>query len=398
MNLYDHKIAFAERQEKISAICGSTFHDYDHFARSVPISKKLRTNGGEQQQNDVNGARMPALIGATSGSSGKMKPVRIQLKNGGNSISASERNFIYRLRERQVISSHDVVGNLFTINLFSTLHQSASDIIRYCQGSIVPIGDIALLSRDHFLFLQDTGINVLFGVPATIIQFVEAMLAAAVPLNIEKVVFTGEKLRPVQARWLHSRLGPTLSIVGLYGLSECGFLGLMNHQTFDEYTLFNDDFFFEQDPLHGLLVTSLDPCTNNRLIRYPTGDGVELAYHNPQLHMRILARKDLMFNFIGNLISVESIAATVAESLPESSIQLVIRSENDQQELLLLNVAGENLQMQQIQRIAQQLRARPEFAEAYQKQRGRVEVQMVAENAFILSSRGKHQFIVDERE
>ncbi|CAH6333717.1 AMP-binding protein [Pantoea agglomerans] len=398
MRSYDHQPTFVEQHNRISIISGSTFRDYEHFARSVPISKLVRMHEVEGKQGDDSSANLPSLIGATSGTSGKMKPVRIQLKNGGCSVSASERNFIYHLRERRVFFPQDVVGNLFTINLFSTLHQSACDIVKYCQGSIVPVGDIALLTRDHFLFLQEVELSVLFGVPATIIQFVEAMLSNKVPIGIKKIVFTGETLRPSQAEWLRSRLGRTLSIVGLYGLSECGFLGLTDAQDCDEYTLFNDDFFFEQDPVHGLLVTSLDPSAKNRLIRYPTGDGVELTFHNKQLKMRIMARKDLLFNFVGNLISVESIAATVAESIPESFIQLVIRSEKGQQELLLVNVAGKNLQTQQLELIAQKLRARPELAEVYQKQRGRLEVHSVAENAFVLSARGKHQFVVDERE
>ncbi|WP_210523988.1 AMP-binding protein [Pantoea ananatis] len=398
MSSYDHQLAFDEQQVRIATICGGKFLDYDHFARSVPISKLLGVHEVDRIQGDASGALPPSLIGATSGTSGKMKPVRVQLKNGGSSVSASERNFIYRLRERGVFSPLDVVGNLFTINLFSTLHQSACDIVRYCQGSIVPVGDIAMLTRDHFLFLQEVGLSVLFGVPATIIQFVEAMLSKNVSIYIKKIVFTGEPLRPSQAEWLRSKIGMKMSIVGLYGLSECGFLGLTDSQDSDEYTLFNDDFFFEQDPLHGLLVTSLDPSANNRLIRYPTGDGVELRYNNKQLRMRILARKDLSFNFVGNLISVESIAATVEESISESSIQLIIRSEKDQQELLLVNVSGKNLQTHQLQHIAQQLRARPELAEAYQKHRGRLEVHAVAENAFVLSARGKHQFVIDERE
>lgn len=398
MNIYDHQSAFVEQHDRISIISGSTFRDYDHFSRSVPVSKLVRRHKVKGITDATNGALLPSLIGATSGSSGKMKPVRIQLKNGGSSVSTSERNFIYRLRERRVFSPEDVVGNLFTINLFSTLHQSACDLVRYCQGSVVPVGDIAMLTHDHFLFLQEVNLNVLFGVPATIIQFVEAMLATKVSIRIEKIVFTGETLRPSQAAWLRNQLGQTLSIMGLYGLSECGFLGLTDAQDCDEYTLFNDDFFFEQDPVFGLLVTSLDPSANNRLMRYQTGDGVKLTFHNKQLKMQILARKDLLFNFVGNLISVESIAATVTESIPESSIQLVIRSEKNQQELLLVNVAGKNLQKHQLQSIAQQLRARPELAEAYQKQRGRLEVHAVAEKAFILSARGKHQFIIDERE
>ncbi|RMO17454.1 Indoleacetate-lysine ligase, partial [Pseudomonas savastanoi pv. phaseolicola] len=71
-------------------------------------------------------------------------------------------------------------------------------------------------------------LNVLLGVPSTILQFIDAMQQHGVHIDIEKVVFNGEGLKTFQKKIIREAFGEQVSIVGVYGSSEGGILGFTN--------------------------------------------------------------------------------------------------------------------------------------------------------------------------
>lgn len=258
---------YAKMQPRITAITGCQAFDYTAFRDSVRMSSHVYSTTGDSgslTQRDPAAEQIPMLLGATSGTTGAMKMISVRLKSSKDAVSASEHNLIHNLRSRQVFSAGDVVGNLFTINLFSSLHYSACEILKHCRAHVVPVGDIALLQKNHFDFLAEIQLSTLFGVPATLVQFVETMFRLGVPLAIKKVVFTGEPMLAAHEKYLREVLGDDLRIIGLYGLSECGFIGMSVEGYHNKYLLFSDDFFFEYDDKKGLLVTSLDPDASRK--------------------------------------------------------------------------------------------------------------------------------------
>ncbi|RAW93236.1 MULTISPECIES: AMP-binding protein [unclassified Photorhabdus] len=395
---YDSELFYLRERERLVVITGYRAFDYQEFRQVVPISKRIYPPVAMNTMlNSAMSDAFPMLIGATSGTTGAMKVVRTTLKTGGGSISTSERNFIRRLKEKRIFTEKDVIGNLFTINLFSSLHHSACEIAKYCHASIIPIGDIALLYQCHYHFLAEAGLTVLFGVPATIIQFIESMIRQEIYLPISKIVFTGESLRESHEKYLRSILGAEITIIGLYGLSECGFLGISTDRH-SHYELFLEDFFFEYDDQLGLLVTSLDPGASFRVIRYPTGDNVNIVNQDNTLYLTDIERNLGEFNFMGNIISHKKLANFIENQLPDALIQIVLSSDADVREHLVVRICSEQLNNDNLKCLQEQVRQIPELYEVYSKQRGTISLIKSDERDFSLSPRGKHMLLIDNRE
>ncbi|OSN08331.1 hypothetical protein AU512_13635 [Lonsdalea iberica] len=338
------------------------------------------------------------LLGATSGTTGAMKIVSVRLKSSKDAVSSSEHNLIHNLRARQVFSPGDVVGNLFTINLFSSLHYSACEILKHCRAHVVPVGDIALLLKSHFDFLAEIRLSALFGVPATIVQFVETMINLGVPLAIKKVVFTGEPMLVAHENYLREVLGDDLRIIGLYGLSECGFIGMSVEGQHNQYLLFSDDFFFEYEDKKGLLVTSLDPDASRKLVRYPVGDMGKLSVENNDIYFQDIKRNAVDFNFMGNLISHEKIFKIINRRLPDAIVQIVLSLSADRQEIMDINICFEVSHDLDLSELEDEICHLPDIYEAYMKNRGRINLTVVEYNALLFSPRGKCLLVCDARE
>src|SRR5476649_2754049 len=334
---------YAKIQPRIAATTGCNAVDYTAFRNSVRISTLFYSTTGDSgrlNKSDLAAEQSPMLLGATSGTTGAMKMISVRLKSNKDAVSTSEHNLIHNLRSQQVFSAGEVVGNLFTINLFSSLHYSACEILKHCRAHVVPVGDIALLLKSHFDFLAEIQLTVLFGVPATIVQFVESMISLKVPLAIKKVVFTGEPMLIEHEKYLRHVLGDDLRIIGLYGLSECGFIGISLRDQHNKYTLFSDDFFFEYENKKGLLVTSLDPDAPRKLVRYPVGDTGKLSIEDNEIYFQGIKRNSFDFNFMGNLISHEKIFRLIYQRLPDATVQIVLSLSAERQEIMDIKICS----------------------------------------------------------
>ena len=392
---------YAKMQPRITAITGCQAFDYTAFRDSVRISSHVYSTTGDSgslTQRDPAAEQIPMLLGATSGTTGAMKMISVRLKSSKDAVSASEHNLIHNLRSREVFSAGDVVGNLFTINLFSSLHYSACEILKHCRAHVVPVGDIALLRKSHFDFLADIQLSTLFGVPATLVQFVETMIGLGVPLVIKKVVFTGEPMLAAHENYLREVLGDDLRIIGLYGLSECGFIGMSVEGHHNKYLLFSDDFFFEYEDKKGLLVTSLDPDASRKLVRYPAGDRGKLFVENNQLYFQGIKRNALDFNFMGNLISHEKIARIIKKKLPEAIVQIVLSLSAERQEIMDIKICCGLSHAVDLSELEDEICHLPDIYEAYMKKRGRINLTVVEYNALLFSPRGKCLLVCDTRE
>ncbi|HAU2960483.1 TPA: AMP-binding protein [Salmonella enterica subsp. diarizonae] len=392
---------YAKMQPRITAITGCHAFDYIAFRDSVRISTDVYSTTGDNgslTQRDPVAEHLPMLLGATSGTTGAMKMVSVRLKSSKDAVSSSEHNLIHTLRARQVFSPGDVVGNLFTINLFSSLHYSACEILKHCRAHVVPVGDIALLLKSHYDFLAEIRLSALFGVPATIVQFVETMISFGVPLAIKKVVFTGEPMLVAHENYLREVLGDDLRIIGLYGLSECGFIGISVEGQHNQYLLFSDDFFFEYEDEKGLLVTSLDPDSSRKLVRYPVGDMGKLSFENNDIYFQGIKRNAVDFNFMGNLISHEKIFKMINRRLPDAIVQIVLSLSEDRQEIMDINICCDVSHDLYLSELEDEICHFPDIYEAYMKNRGRINLTVVEYNALLFSPRGKCLLVCDVRE
>jgi len=262
---------------------------------------------------------------------------------------------------------------------------------------VVPVGDISLLEHTHFDYLKDAGLAVLFGVPATIIQFVEHMALLGHSIPIKKVVFTGEPMLPAHIKYLRKLLGNGLQIFGLYGLSECGFIGMSLKDDPNCYQLFDEDYFFEYTPDNGLLATSLDDQLTSTLIRYPIGDFGDLTLGNGKLYFKSIKRKPIEFNFMGNLISHRLVASRINTIARIPTIQIVLSLTDELLELMTIRLAVEHLDHNVLADIEKSVSELPEIYEAYMKNRGMISVVVDDLKDFDYSARGKLLLVSDKR-
>ncbi|SIO94759.1 AMP-binding protein [Vibrio spartinae] len=394
MTDYNCATSFMAHRAELEQTTGISYTCYEEFSKSVIAGSQLPMEWVAHNKRDYSG---PMLLGATSGTTGQLKCIKVALKSRNDSVSPSEHNLIVNFRTHGVFCPGDVVGNLFTINLFSSLHYSACEILKNCKSSVIPVGDISLLGQTHFDYLNDVGLTVLFGVPTTIIQFVEHMERLGRSIPIDKVVFTGEPMLPAHTKYLRRRLGDELQIFGLYGLSECGFIGMSLKDDPNCYQLFDEDYFFEYTSDDGLLATSLDDQSTSTLIRYPIGDFGDLTLSNGKLYFKNIRRKPIEFNFMGNLISHELVASRINAIARIPTIQIVLSLTDELQELMTIKLCAEQLDHNVLANIERNVSEIPEIFEAYMKNRGRISVVVVSLNDFEYSARGKLLLVCDKR-
>lgn len=377
-------------QPRLTSIIDREIDEYSSFCNIFPVGSKIN-------EERLLSTEASWLLGSTSGTTGNLKPVAIVLKYDKSKVSSCDRNFIYNLRRNQIFTPQEVVGNLFTINLFSTLHYCACDILKFCYANIVPVGDISLLRKSHFDFLFAIKLTSLFGVPATIVQFVETMVTLGVKLDIKKIVFTGEKMLTTYEKYLREILGKDLQIYGLYGMSECGFIGLSEMNNCSEYKLFSDDYFFEYDKKYGLLVTTLDANASNILIRYPTGDKGVLFVKNDNIYFNSIKRSAIDFNFMGNIISHEKILNLIHEKMPNATVQIVLSIADDRKEILDIRICSEQLNDDSLRYLKDLILDLPDIYEAIAKNKGIVKLSAIFHEDLLLSKRGKFIPVYDMR-
>lgn len=202
----------------------------------------------------------------------------------------------------------------------------------------------------------------------------------------------------VHENYLREMLGADLRIIGLYGLSECGFIGMSAEGRLNRYQLFSDDFFFEYEDKRGLLVTSLDPDASRKLIRYSVGDIGTLSVENGDLYFEGIKRNAIDFNFMGNLISHEKIFKIINQRLPDVIVQIVLSLSADRQEIMDIKICCEVFHDLDLSELTEEIYHLPDIYEAYMKKRGRINLTLVEYSDFLFSSRGKCLLVYDARE
>ncbi len=376
-----------------------TVASYEEFTAAVPPT-------GPEAYAGLAGAALaqhpstPWYVGGSSGTTNKAKLVLSRVPAFGTKPSDEERALVGELLRRRIFRSGDVVVNGFTVGLFSLLHHAMNRILEACKVSIVPLGAPDEENIESQLrFLSACKANVLVATPGTLVQLAHAVARTGIRLPVERVVFTGERLGHVKAGVLESAF-PGVIIRGLYGTSECGFLGVGEEQA-GAYELFEDSFLFESDGDGRLFITALDPGLPVPILRYPPGDKVELQCGQGRALLRRIDRTNLDFNFMGNLVELVRLRSVVSSVLeledPVFEVELRTKADGrDQMTLRVLGLADER--QSRLETVQSRVRQLPEIREAFEKNAGTVDVVAGGEVAdAALSGRMKQRHIIDLR-
>lgn len=184
------------------------------------------------------------------------------------------------LRKGDRVANLFYAGELYASFLFITrsLDQSPMEVLQF------PISGGTHPSRIEE-FIGEYGINVIAGVPTTILSFVEYILKNSERhLSVEKILYGGESMYPDQKEFLKGVLpGVKISSIG-YASVDAGLLGYADetcvdnqHRVFGSATVMeiidraSGEVIREQGRMGDLIVTNLTRMLMP-VIRYPVGD------------------------------------------------------------------------------------------------------------------------------
>ena len=371
--------------------------DLDTFRRSLPIMTGTDYAALGRTAYARRGDT-PVYLGGSSGTSGKSKLVLSRILLPGQRPGPHDIALITDMRRSGLAGPGDVFANMFVVASFSILHHGMNKILEACQATIVPVGALQPDAPEAQVeFLVACGVNALTGTPGALLQLAKAVRATGRSLPIRRILYTGEAFGPSK-RALVARVFPQARIVGLFGLSEVGFIGLET-ETDGEYRIREDAYFLETAPDGRLLVTSLDPHQMVPILRYAAGDRATLTRSGASAWLRGVDRIGLDFNFMGNLIELAAVrdVTRTAIGIADAEIQVTLSSDASGGDLLTVGIVGDPLDAAKLDRARTVLLSLPELREAIEKQAGDVEVRCLPADTLTLTSRQKQQLIVDRR-
>ncbi len=337
-------------------------------------------------------------VGGSSGTTGKSKLVLSRIPARGVGASEQEVALIRTLRQRGHAGPGDVFANLFMVGHFSILHHGINKMLEACQSTIVPVGTLpAEAPWVQVDFLRGCGVNALAGTPSSIVQLANVLRMTGRHLPIRRILYTGEGFGAAK-RALVASVFPEARIVGLYGLSETGFMGIET-ATAGVYEVQRGAYFLETDAQDRLLVTGLDATQTVPILRYATGDRTLLTQVGDTVLLRGVERTGRDFNFMGNLIGLSCVQGSIARTsgLAEPEIEIRLTTDGIGRDILTVTLFGDANDSAACARMRDGLLLIPELREAIDKDAGDVLVECRPPEQFTLTPRQKQKIIIDDR-
>ncbi|WJF91517.1 AMP-binding protein [Paraburkholderia bonniea] len=293
--------------------------DYATFCQQVACETAV-----DLKQRVLRQMRSGALRGvtlhATSGTSGAAK---LLLHAGADKDrQASYGRTLCDTLGGMMFAPGDTVVNLFTAGGFSLLFDGCNRMLEALGANIIPLGRLDTYGAQLQALLEWLALaqpNVLLGTPTSVLHCLEVTRAHGLVLNIEKIVFSGEAFSQARRAQVHE-CWPQARIFGLYGQTETGFIGYATPECDAAHYHVFDDWFFLEACEQQLLVTSW-ANTALPLLRYQCSDRVRLHLASrcrcgrPGARLVLGGRSDTRFNYAGNLISTEVLAARIQATL-----------------------------------------------------------------------------------
>lgn len=254
------------------------------------------------------------------------------------------------LKDGDRIANLFYAGELYTSFIFlnDSLQNSDANVLNFPIGGAAPFEFIV-----HTL--QDYAVNVLLGVPTTLLHLAEYVRDQGISLSIDRCYYGGEAMYPDQ-RDLLARVFPGISVLtvgyasvdaGLlgYGDPSCGF---NEHRSFGETTILEiiDDSTglpIEEVGREGRVVVTNLTRTLMPVIRYPAGDRAVWvdAPGTPDRRFRLLGRSEegaRVGPMTLNYDDIHAILENYHETIGVTGFQLVV-THQDRRDLLTLRIA-----------------------------------------------------------
>lgn len=369
---------------------------YNDFAAAIPLMTKEDYVKTSWALWDAKGSER-FFIGGSSATTGNPKLILTRVPPKDSAPNEMDRALVRLLRTERFIRDGDVVANLFGVVHFSLLHHAMCRIAEPCRANVVPVGSLEQGSqaKGQLDFLAALCVNVLVGTPSSIVQIAHAAQLCSVELPIDRILFTGEAMGAAKQTFVKKSF-PKAKILGLYGLSECGFIGIGEN---DSYSVRDDAYFLELDNEGRLFVSVLDPDEIIPILRYPTGDTAMLFTSDRGFHLKNLRRGGIDFNFMGNLIEFRKIQDVVGRTLgcETEELQLTLSTDVQGRDLLKVCILGGVEQKSHLMRIKHAICEIPEVREALEKNAGDVSIELREITSSSKTSRFKQSLVIDLR-
>jgi indoleacetate--lysine synthetase len=198
--------------------------------------------------------------------------------------------------------------------------------------------------------------------------------------------------------WLKSIFGESTKVFGLYGLSECGFIGI-SRESEENYILRDTSYFVENTAENGIVVTSFDTRAPIPLLRYRTGDVGTLEATETGYILGSVTRAGTDFNYMGNLLSYDAIKDVALRVVGTSdfSMQLHLSTDAHGTDALTVCILEHSTTGEIEEALTAALLQMPEIREGYEKTAGRLHVKREPWTAARITARQKEALVIDDR-
>lgn len=393
--------AMAQHYQRLGLLeATSQVSTYQEFVDTFPVTTKSDLSQSVERLRRSKTARPASYVVATSGSS------------AAPSISfwgtwQNENQDAHMLDVRRFIGKHlfhrtDVVANLLAAGGFGSLYEGMNRVLAPLGVSIVPLGRFDQQENRAYAIqaLQLVRTNCVVATPAGIAELAQACLDYGVHLDIEKVVFIGERMSSARRRFL-GETWPNCKISGLYGTTEVGLVGINPvGLEEDEYLVLSRWAFIERDADGALLMTDLS-CPLVPLIRYRVGDFVSSTSDKlgaATTRIRLGERVDRCFSLVGNLLNPQTLQKAIesrVQGILHLQFQLASAAAGQERLHVVVDLGLNRLTPERKKDIEVALCALPQIGEGIS--RGVLRVSVGGAEQQRVNARGKIVDFVDER-
>ena len=236
--------------------------------------------------------------------------------------SNSEFSYISELLGKSYInlglSEDDIVANLFVAGNMWSSFIAIYKALESCSVTQLPVGGQCEI-KDIIKYLVDFKVNTIFGIPSLLVELANYCITKNINLNIDKIFYAGEKVTNSQLLLFKSAWNVENIFSAGYASVDVGPIG---YQTKDCST--NEHFLFdglELEVINDECVVSSTLRKTMPVVRYKTGDKVQIIPHPDKTKFKILGRVDDMIFIWGARFSLSLVREALIASIENPQVE-----------------------------------------------------------------------------
>jgi phenylacetate-coenzyme A ligase PaaK-like adenylate-forming protein len=241
------------------------------------------------------------------------------------------------------LTENDVVANLFMAGNMWSSFMAIYKALEFCPVSQLPIGGQSEI-KDIIKYVVDFKANTLFGIPSLLVELANFTKSNNIEINIKNIFYAGEKITKTQIELFKE----AWNIENIYSAGYASVdVGPIGYQTKD--CAINEHFLFdglELEVINEECVISSTIRKTMPVVRYKTGDKIEILTHDEKVKFKIIGRVDDMIYIWGARVSLLQIQSALNTSLnlnnnTETAYQVSITTGIDSTDIMTISTGEE---------------------------------------------------------